>query len=58
MIKKMLVEAPILVKPVSSQPIIVYLATSHETIGANFVQEFPEQKANLLCLSSLTKRQN
>jgi len=44
MIKKMLVEPPILVKPASSQPIIVYLATSHEAIGVALVQEFPKQK--------------
>jgi len=43
MIKKMLAEPPILVKPVSSQPIIVYLATSHETIGAALILDFSEQ---------------
>ena len=43
-IKKMIVEPPILIKPVSTQPIIVYLATSHEAIGATLIQENPEEK--------------
>jgi len=33
-IKSIIAEPPILVKPVSTQPIIVYLATSNEAIGA------------------------
>jgi len=41
----MLVEPPILVKPVSSQPIIVYLATSHKAIEVALIQEFPKQKS-------------
>jgi len=44
LIKKMIVEPPILVKPVSTQPIIVYLSTSHEVIGATLIQKYPEQK--------------
>jgi len=43
-IKKTIVEPPILVKPVSTQPIIVYLATSHELIGAILIQESSKQK--------------
>jgi len=43
-IKSMIAEPPILVKPVPTQPIIVYLATSHEIIGAVLIQENPEQK--------------
>jgi len=44
-IKKMIDEPPILVKPVSTQPIIVYLATSHEAIGVALIQEYPKQKS-------------
>ncbi|XP_068491966.1 uncharacterized protein [Phaseolus vulgaris] len=40
----MIAKPPILVKPVLTQPIIVYLATSHEAIGAALIQENPEQK--------------
>ena len=40
----MVAEPPILVKPVPNQPIIVYLATSNEAIGASLIQENPEQK--------------
>jgi len=40
-IKSMIAEPPILVKPVSTQPIIVYLATSNEAIGAALIQENP-----------------
>jgi len=36
-IKSMIAEPPILVKPVLAQPIIVYLATSHEAIGAALI---------------------
>jgi len=43
-IKSMVAEPPILVKPVSTQPVIVYLATSNEAIGATLIQENPEQK--------------
>jgi len=43
-IKSIVAEPPILVKPVSTKPIIVYLATSHEAIGATLVQENPDQK--------------
>jgi len=38
-IKEMIVKPPILVKLVLTQPIIVYLATSHEAIGAALIQE-------------------
>jgi len=40
----MIVEPLILIKPMPAQPIIVYLATSHEAIGAALIQENPEQK--------------
>jgi len=43
-IKTIVAEPPILVKPVLTQPIIVYLATSTEAIGAALIQETPEQK--------------
>jgi len=43
-IKEMITEPPILIKPVSIQPIVVYLATSHETIEATLIQENPKQK--------------
>ena len=43
-IKSMIAEPPILIKPMLAQPIIVYLATSHEVIGVTLIQENPEQK--------------
>ena len=43
-IKSMVDEPPILVKSVPTQPIIVYLETSPEAIGAALIQEKPEQK--------------
>jgi len=43
-IKSIVPEPPILVKPVPTQPIIVYLATSHEAIGAALIQENLDQK--------------
>jgi len=43
-IKSMIAEPPILVKPMLAQPIIVYLATSHEAIRAALIQENPDQK--------------
>jgi len=43
-IKSIIAQPPILVKPVTTQPIIVYLATSNEAIGAALIQENPEQK--------------
>ncbi|XP_068461731.1 uncharacterized protein [Phaseolus vulgaris] len=52
-IKTIVAEPPILVKPVSTQPIIVYLATSAEAIGAALIQETPEQKPIYFVSSSL-----
>jgi len=43
-LKSLIAKPPILVKLVLAQPIIVYLATSHEVIGAALIQENPEQK--------------
>ncbi|XP_068461658.1 uncharacterized protein [Phaseolus vulgaris] len=40
----MVAEPPILIKPELTQPIIVYLATSNEAIGAALIQENPDQK--------------
>ena len=43
-IKKTIAELPTLVKPVSTQPIIVYLATFHEAIRVALIQENPKKK--------------
>jgi len=48
-IKSVIAEPPILIKPLLAQPIIVYLATSHEAIGAAIDPREPRAKTNILC---------
>jgi len=45
MLKKMLAVPPILIKPTLSKPIIVYLATPPEAMGATLILKLPEQKS-------------
>jgi len=47
-LKSMIAKPPILVRPIPAQPLIVYLATSHEAIGATLIQEIQNKNQYIL----------